>query len=187
MKTAIIIHWMPSKEDYFNPRGDTQTCCHWLPWIQKQLIMNGILAQTIEMPTPYLPQYNEWKRELERFDLNENIILIWHSWGAGFIVKRLSENNAKVGKVALVAPRINAQWIDSYDFFDFKIDKDLVKKTENTRVFISRDDSETIRDFNKLKKEIKNLDILEFENKGHFCLKDLGTRVFPELLDYLIN
>lgn len=187
MKTAIIIHGMPSKKDYFNRKWDTQTCCHWLPWIQKQLIINNILAQAIEMPEPYLPKYNEWKKELERFDLNENTMLIWHSWWAGFIIRRLSENKIKVGKVALVAPRINAQWVDSYNFFDFKIDEDLVKKTESTRVFVSRDDSETIKDFNKLKKEIKNLDILEFENKWHFCFKDLKTRAFPELLEYLIN
>jgi len=48
MKTAIIIHGMPSKEEYFSPKTKSQSNGHWLPWIQKQLILNGILARVFQ-------------------------------------------------------------------------------------------------------------------------------------------
>jgi len=38
MKTAIIIHGMPYKdEEYYNIDHSASSNCHWLPWIQKQL------------------------------------------------------------------------------------------------------------------------------------------------------
>ncbi len=59
MKTAIIVHGMPPKEEYFNSAYPSQSNKHWIPWIQKQLILNGILAQTPEMPEPYDPDYTK--------------------------------------------------------------------------------------------------------------------------------
>jgi hypothetical protein len=37
MKTAIIIHGMPSTEEYYDVNRPASSNCHWLPWIQKQL------------------------------------------------------------------------------------------------------------------------------------------------------
>ena len=90
MKTAIIIHGMPYKdEEYYNPKRPASSNCHWLPWIQKQLLLKDILAQTPEMPVPYEPEYIAWKEIFERFPLNEETILVGHSCGAGFIVRYL--------------------------------------------------------------------------------------------------
>jgi len=49
MKTAIILHGMPSKKEYYNPKSSAQSNKHWLPWIQRQLILNDVLAQTPEL------------------------------------------------------------------------------------------------------------------------------------------
>lgn len=46
---------MPSKEEYFNSDSPAQSNKHWLPWLQRQLQLNGILAQTPEMPESYAP------------------------------------------------------------------------------------------------------------------------------------
>ena len=59
MKTAVILHGMPSKEEYFNESSPAQSDKHWLPWIQRQLIVNGIFAQGIEFPEPYEPVYEK--------------------------------------------------------------------------------------------------------------------------------
>src|SRR3989344_7820689 len=107
MKTAIIIHGMPDREEYYDVGRPASSNCHWFPWIQKQLLLKDIVAQTPEMPVPYNPEYNAWKKVFEGFYPDEETILIGHSCGAGFIVRYLSENNIKVGKVVLVAP-----WID---------------------------------------------------------------------------
>jgi uncharacterized protein len=104
MKTAIIRHGKPSYEEYCNPRIPSPSNNHWLPWLQKQLLLNGFLAQTPELPAPYAPVYQDWCLAFEQFRIDEDTALIGHSCGAGFLLRWLSENKVTVGKVALVAP-----------------------------------------------------------------------------------
>ena len=98
MKNAIIVHGMPSKEEYLDPKNVSASHNHWFPWIQRQLILHGILAQTPEMPTPYDAKYTEWAALFGQYEVNEETILVGHSLGAGFLVRFLSENNVKVGR-----------------------------------------------------------------------------------------
>lgn len=87
MKTAIILHGMPSEEEYFNPDSSAQSNKHWLPWIQRQLILNKVLAQAIELPSPYQPVYKDWEDFFNQFKIDEDTMLIGHSCGAGFLVR----------------------------------------------------------------------------------------------------
>ncbi len=77
MKTAIILHGMPSKDEYYKPKSPAQSNKHWLPWIQRQLILKDILAQTPELPKPYAPNYQTWKALFEQFTLGGDTILNW--------------------------------------------------------------------------------------------------------------
>src|ERR1700741_4554197 len=104
MRTAIILHGMPDRKEYFDPESSAQSNKHWLPWLQRQLIVNDILAQTPELPEPYAPNYAKWCSVFDQFTVDEETMLIGHSCGAGFIVRWLTDNKKKVGKVALVAP-----------------------------------------------------------------------------------
>ena len=108
------------------------------------MLVNNILAQTPEMPTSYSPNYEAWKKEFERFDINENTILVGHSCGAGFLIRYLSENNIKVNKVALVAPWLNVKHEEDFDFFNFEIDKNIINKTKDLKIFHSKDDMDEI-------------------------------------------
>ena len=101
MRTAIILHGMPSKEEYFDPDNESPSNQHWLPWIQRQLILNGVLAQVIELPEPYIPKYGKWASVFEQFKVYAETDLIVHSCGAGFLVRWLSEHKIKVGKVSV--------------------------------------------------------------------------------------
>lgn len=187
MKTAIIIHGMPTKKDYFGSTGQSESNCHWLPWIQKQLIAKGILAQTPEMPEPYDPDYKKWCSVFERFDINEDTHLIGHSCGAGFIIRWLSENNIKVGKVVLVAPWINPNGTEETKMFDFNMDENLVEKTKGVTIFNSTDDGKEMQDsVTAIKNKIKSIKIRDFENYGHFCFRNMKTDAFPELLEEII-
>ncbi len=187
MKNAIIIHSMPEKEEFDNPKFPSPSSSHWLPWIKNQLILKNISAETPEMPIPYNPEYSAWKKTFEQYEINENTILIGHSCGAGFIVRWLSENNTKVGKVILVAPWLDPgngqdKFLDT-GMFDFVIDPNLVEKTSGLIVFSSTNDEDgVLASVAKLQTEIKNLKVREFENMGHFCYGDMGTDAFPELL-----
>jgi predicted alpha/beta hydrolase family esterase len=188
MKTAILIHGMPSKEEYFDSTGPALSNKHWFPWLQRELILNGILVQTPEMPEPYQPHYGKWKETFEQFTINEDTTLVGHSCGGGFLVRWLSENKVKVGKVALVAPWINANHpAPVAGFFDFQIDAELVSRTKGLSLFTSSDDGKEVHDTAELlKNTVQNLQLKEFTDKGHFTLEDMETEKFPELLENLI-
>ena len=192
MKTAIIIHGMPSKEEYYDSNFDSASNSHWIPWLQKQLNINNILTQTPEMPFPYSPNYESWKKEFERFDINEDTILVGHSCGAGFLIRYLSENNIKVNKVALVASWINPEKDEvGKDMFDnLVIDEKLLSKVKDLKIFISEDDGkEMLESVGHLQDSILNLkeNTFWFKDKGHFTFASMKTREFPELLKYLIS
>lgn len=75
--------------------------------------------------------------------MNEETILIPDICGGGFIICHWSENHVKVGKVVLIV----APWLDTEKFlktgmFDFKIDENIVTKTQGMTIFNSIDDSE---------------------------------------------
>jgi len=191
MKTAIIIHGMPDREEYYDPKIPSPSNFHWFPWIQKQLLMKGIFAQTPEMPEPYAPNYQKWKWMFEQFKIDQDTILIGHSCGGGFLIRWLSENNIKVGKVVLVAPWINPDNDPNLEidktFFKFDIDQNLVSKTDGLKVMYSTDDGKYILDTVKILKEnIKNAEFQEFTDKRHFTLGSMKTEEFLELLKNII-
>ena len=188
MKTAIILHGMPDKESYFNADRPAQSNSHWLPWLQQQLIVNGILAQTPEMPEPYLPVYENWKKVFEQFSVDKDTILIGHSCGAGFLLRWLSENKTEVGKVALVAPWIDPEKHLQNGFFNFEIDKDLLQRVKEISIFVSSDDEKTVLDSVEIiTKHLPEIKVDWSNDKGHFTFGDMKTEEFPELLDFLLK
>ena len=187
MKTAIILHGMPSWEEYMNPNSDAQSNKHWSPWIQRQLIIKGVLAQAIELPKPYKPVYEDYKKVFEQFDINEETMLIGHSCSAGFLIRWLSENDVKVGKVALVAPWIDVNKEIKSGFFDFEIDPKISEKTKGLYLFYSSDDKDVKGSVDILKKTLKDGEFIELKEKGHFIISLMGTKEFPELRDVLLE
>ena len=186
MKTAIILHGKPSKEQYFDPNRDSQSNSHWIPWIQQQLILKGILAQTLEFPEPYEPVYEDWKQVFEKFDIDEDTILIGHSCGGGFLVRWLSENKVKVGKVVLVAPWLDPNHELQTDFFKFELDAEVPERAEEIVIFVSNDDDVDIQtSVQTLAVKWPSARMITLEGKGHFTFGDMGTREFPELKEIL--
>lgn len=171
MKTAIILHGKANKDKYFDPAYDSPSNACWLPWIQKQLLMNGIVAQTPEIPLPWNPDYALWKREFERFDMTPETILVGHSCGAGFLVRWLCEHSeVYVGKVVLIAPWIDPDKTgDTGDFFDFSFDPELATRTEKLLIFNSTNDFPNAQISAKMINEaIPGAMRRDFDNCGHF-------------------
>lgn len=179
---------MPSKEEYYNPESEAQSNKHWIPWLQRQLILNDILAQTPELPQPFEPVYEKWLSVFEQFHIDENTMLIGHSCSGGFLVRWLSETKKKVGKVALVAPFLdpNSDEVKS-DFFDFKINPDVVSKTAGINIFYSTDDDKEILDSIEQIKVFPEIKVTALKGLGHLTFKDMGKREFPELAKWLIG
>lgn len=184
MQNAIIIHGTCREEEYFSDKYPSLSNGHWLPWLQKQLLIKRIITQTPEMPEAYKPNYAKWKKEFERFDINEETILVGHSCGGGFLVRWLSENKVTIKKLILVAPWLDPNRTKTTDFFDFEIDKNINARIGKIHLFISEDDDKDIlKSADIIKNEIPEIVNHIFIDKGHFCFGDMKTDKFPELLE----
>jgi predicted alpha/beta hydrolase family esterase len=189
MRTALILHGTPEREEYFNPDLPATSNSHWIPWLQKQLLIEGIPTQTPEMPHAWNPQYPIWKKEFERYDLDESSILVGHSCGGGFLTRWLTEHpQVRVDKIVLVAP-----WVDPFrrkttDFYDFEIDPSLANRANNLTIFHSDDDMEEVQEsVRRLRRIISGAKYREFHKYGHFCFETMNTSAFPELLELVLS
>ncbi len=188
MINAIIQHGMPSKDEYFDPKQPSASNAQWVPWLQKQLTVHGIKADTPEAPLAFHPEYDLWVKEAERFEITPETLLIGHSCGGGFWVRYLSEHpEIFVDKVVLVAPWLNLSHEEDITFFDFRIDPGIVARANKFVVLASdNDDPEVTNSVNFLREKIPESKFVDFHNYGHFCIRDMGTDAFPELLKELL-
>jgi len=189
MKNAIILHGACDKEEYYSPEYPSASNFHWLPWLQKHLLINEIATTTPEISHSFEPDYSVWKREFERHDITPETILVGHSYGAGFILRWLSENSkTKIGKAVLVAPSLDPEERRSNDFFDFEMDSNLASRTKGVTIFSSTDDEESIQQsVKKILAKVENIKHVEFRDKGHFVVSSMGTDAFPELLEEVLG
>lgn len=183
MKNAIILHGKPSKVEYYDRNAPSMSNAHWLPWLQGQLLKHDIWAATPEVPNAFHPDWHLWCKEVERFDITPETILVGHSCGSGFWLRWLSEHkDVEVSKVILVAPSLGYGWDGDYFFENFTIDPNLTKRAKVT-IFNSDNDNVGIhKATDEIRKLLPDVKYKEFHNYGHFCSKDMNTGEFPELL-----
>ncbi len=184
MKRAIILHGTCSRRDYYDEKVPALSNQHWIPWLQKQLIARDILAYAPDMPFAFKPDYEIWRGEVERFDIGPETMLVGHSTGGGFWVRWLSEHpDVHVGKVVLVAPWLDPNNIKKTTFFDFKIDQNLVRRTNGLIIFASDNDHLGIRwSVETFRANLPGHTYREFHNYGHY----MDIQSFPELLEALL-
>lgn len=190
MKNAIILHGGPSKEGYYNPALPSESNAHWLPWLQKQLLVNEIAAATPEVPHSFDRDWAGWTKEVERFDIGPETILVGHSTGAGYFVKYLSIHpEIHVGKVVLVAPWIDPHARHTKNFFDdFTIDPQLVSRTQGVTIFASDNDEDDVMESEQIiKRALPETKFRLFPGHGHFTMRYMQTAEFPELLHEIIG
>jgi uncharacterized protein len=189
MKNAIILHGLPSQEEYYNAAYPSASNSHWLPWLQKQLMIHDIKADTPEIPRVYAADYQTFVTEVERFEITPQTALVGHSMGAGFWVRYLSEHpQITVDTVILVAPWLNVDHEYDTDFFDFQIDPKLTDRLNRCIIFNSDNDGPSMQESTRyLKKTVPHVVVRDFHNYGHFTLGSMKTDAFPELLQALLN
>lgn len=179
---AIIVHGTCERTEYLSPDHPALSNSHWLPWIQKQLLIKGIDTQTPEMPRAYDPVYAVWKRELDRFDIGATTLLIGYSCGAGFLLRWLSENSIRIAKLILVSPWLDPDKARTRDFFDFEIDARLNARVNDIQLLVSNDDHPSIlKSVEQIIDAIPHIGVHRFDRLGHFTSKDLGSTAFPQL------
>ena len=193
MKNAILIHGLQDKNEYYDPKTPAPGTDHWFSWLKKQLLTRDIYAETPTIYKTFTASYEQFVQTVERsLKIDQDTILVGHSFGGGFLVRYLSENkNIKVGKVVLVAPWLNPDKdpaLETTDFFDFDIDPNLVSRTDGVTIFSSDNDAESIKQsVQKISGAAHNIKVVDFHNYGHFCYEDMKTHEFPELLEETLS
>jgi len=179
---------MPDKEEYYSEAYPSPSNFQWLPWLQKQLIIRNIKADTPEMPQAYNPEYEIWKREFERFDITPETLLVGHSCGGGFLLRWLSEHkDIRVGKVVLVAPWLDPDKELPTGFFNFTLDSNLASRTQGLIVLSSDDDwADITESVSNILASVKEVVHVPFHGYGHFISAKLREEGFPELLDLIL-
>ena len=181
MMNALLLHGTCDEEEFFDENMSSLSNAHWFPWLQKQFLCHDILCQTPELPTPYNPNYEDWKTIFERFYDEDVKVIVGHSAGAGFILKWLQDNpQTELDKLVLVAP-----WLDVEkefgSFLDFQMKGTLLNNVKETLLFYSMDDEVSIiNSVEMILSHCEDIKVYRFENKGHFVTSTIGA-TFREL------
>ncbi|MDO8529761.1 MAG: alpha/beta hydrolase [bacterium] len=188
MKKVIIIHGCPSDAEK-EMNSETRTYDkHWIPWIKEKLIENGIKTETPLMPEPWRPDYNKFKQEFEKYDVNEDTILIGHSCGCAFLVRWLGETKHKISKLILVAPwKIPEKSKNGadIDLYRYTVDRTIQDRVGKIIMFTSDDEEEDGKKSLEIFHQALGGKIIELEKHGHYTMSDVGTTEFPELLEVI--
>lgn len=182
------MHGRPSLSEYTDPTIPSSSNNHWIPWLQKQLIVRGITAHTPEVPRAWDPEYSLWRTELERYPVSPDTALIGHSFGAGFLLRWLTENpDVRVASTVLVAPSLGIG-TDKADFFSLPLDPLLARRTPRLTVFWSKNDRDPIIEASRtIESAIRGTKMVHLPGHGHFTRSSMGREAFPEILDELTN
>jgi len=188
-KNCIIIHGCPSnKEKAINPETRTYDK-HWIPWTKKQLINNGFNTDVPLMPNPWRPIYEDFKKELEKYTINESTILIGHSCGCAFLVRWLGDTKSKIDKLVLVAPWKLADENNEIKkaFYEYPIDNTIKERVNKIVMFTADNEEEDGKKSLKMFHDTLGGDIVNLKSHGHYCLDDMKTEEFPELIKIVLE
>lgn len=152
--------------------------------------MKDYLAQSPEMPAPYAPDYDAWKKVMDNYTIDENTIVIAHSCGAGFFLKWLSKSEQSIDKLILVAPYA-LDYERRFDrFLQGRIKPDLMERINEMHILYSTDEpvggiKESV-DF--LIENYPSAQYHEFDDKRHFCYEEMDEGgAFPALLEIALK
>ena len=190
MKKAIIIHGWTKFEDWKQLDRPSPSNEVFIPWLSKQLMVREIHPIAIEMPNSYAPNYEIWKKELERFELDEETILVGWSCGGGFLLRYLSENNIRVRKLVLLSPWIGTfdNDIDKYEFdesfFDFNLSENIYERVLEDIILLEAEYEvkEVLMSIEKIKSKLKNINYKIVEGSGRHFFEENQPVVLEEIL-----
>jgi predicted alpha/beta hydrolase family esterase len=125
------------------------------------------------IPTPRNKSYEYFKQAFAKYDIdiNEKSVLIGHSCGGTFLVRRLSENDKKIAKLLLVAPRkIWEEKKEGEDLYDFTINPNLNTRVGEITYFTSDDEDLIGKKSLTIFHETLQGNIIELPHHGHYTL-----------------
>lgn len=189
MKNCVIIHGCPSnKEKAMSPATRTYDK-HWIPWTKDRLNSMGIKTETPLMPDPWEPVYEKFKTEFEKYEVDNETVLIGHSCGCTFLVRWLGESKKKIHKLILVAPWKIAEGSPKFemDFYKFPIDESIKDRVDQITIFTSNNEEEDGKKGSEMFHDALDGNVISLPSHGHYVLDKMGTEEFPELIKEVIK
>lgn len=184
---CVIIHGCPSDaEKAMNPETRTYDK-HWIPWTKAQLTTRGIKTEVPLMPEPWEPDYEKFKKELEKYAVTENTIMVGHSCGCAFLVRWLGDTKQKIKKLILVAPWKIYIGEDKLRvaFYGYPIDETVKERIGEVVMFTANDEEADGKKSLQIFHEALGGKVIELKGRGHYVMDDMGTTEFPELLEVI--
>lgn len=162
---------------------------YWASWIKRQLTANGIETEAPRMPDPSQPDYENFKREFEKYDVNEHTVLVGHSCGCAFLVRWLGETKRKIAKLILVGPWKVAREHDEQRkaFYTYKIDKSIKERVGEIVMFTADNEVKPGKKSLEIFHESLDGEVIELKGCGHYLIDDMQTAEFPELLQVILR
>jgi hypothetical protein len=188
-KNCIIIHGCPSDAETAMNFETRTYDKHWIPWTREQLITKNIPTIAPLMPDPWEPDYIKFKNEFEKYDVDENTILIGHSCGCAFLVRWLGETKRRIFKLILVAPWKIPEKADKFrqKFYIYPVDESIKDRVDKIVMFTANDEGCDGKKSLKIFHDSLGGKIVELKKHGHYTMRDMGTVEFPELLKEVLN
>lgn len=182
-QNCIIVHGCPStnKDKDYNK--------HWMQWAKRNLIDAGLKTETQLMPEPWAPNYEKFKEEFEKYEVNENTILIGHSCGCAFLVRWLGESKQKIAKLILVAPwKIPDPGDENRNrFYTYEVDESIKSRVEEIVMFTSDNEEDAGKESLQIFHQALGGKVVNLEHHGHYTFGDMGTEELPELLEEVVT
>ncbi len=188
-KRVFIIHGCPSNaEKAMDPKTRTYDK-HWIPWVKKELIAKGFEVETPLMPTPWEPDYEKFKKEFEKYEVDKDAILVGHSCGCAFLVRWLGETKKEIFKLIFVAPWKIPDKEDKFrtEFYEYPIDENIKTRVREIVMFTADNEEDGGKESLKIFHKVLGGKILELKGRGHYTMDDMGTEQFPELLEEILR
>lgn len=172
---------------------DTNPDEKWYPWLKQELQKNGIKVDIPKLPSSQDPVMSDWKKVVDKLDINQDTVLVDHSRG-GVLLMRWLENREfgfRIKKAILVATNsgdINNIAIPSESNHGFYTDNgydfEKIKTHCDDFVVIHSQDDEWVP-YNAGIENSKGLQapLVTFTNKGHF---GRHTPTVPEILEQIL-
>jgi predicted alpha/beta hydrolase family esterase len=181
---CIIVHGCPSHIEKAKDPARRTYDKHWIPWTKQQLLAKGVKTETPMMPEPWHPDYEKFKREFDKYEVDEDTILVGHSCGCAFLVRWLGDTKREVSKLILVAPWKIPPKDDELKkmFYEYPIDGTIKSRVKEIVMFTADDEAEDGKKSLKIFHDALGGKVIELKGRGHYVLEDMGTQEFPELV-----
>ena len=103
--------------------------------------------------------------------------------GCSFLVRWLGETKQRIDKLILVAPwKIAESGGAEEGFYDYDIDESIKERVNKVVIFTADDEEADGKKSAKIFGDALGGKIIELKGHGHYCMSNMGTEEFPELV-----